>query len=335
MSPAARTAKLRHAQAVLRETALDGGDAGSEPLAAIADLLRLDRACSYSLRMLDGRARIDVAHTFQADGFLERFDAFLAHAPRQFGAYDPVRPQPWQRNRPLRPIDVDDYAQAVLYRELYPKLGIAQKHQLRMLVCDGPALLGWVGGWREGEFREQEVEALRALLPALKRQLRLVAHFGHARLLLETLGVALEAFGAPAFVVRVDGYPAYANAAGTACLSEAPETRERLARAVRLGDSDARVTPISARGAPPHWLVVLPPARPDLLVMLERAAAVWSLTPRQTEVLSHVVQGTPNKTIAATLGCSVRAVEVHVTALLDKTQTGSRAELRAKFWREG
>jgi DNA-binding NarL/FixJ family response regulator len=44
------------------------------------------------------------------------------------------------------------------------------------------------------------------------------------------------------------------------------------------------------------------------------------------------VQGTPNKTIAATLGCSVRAVEVHVTALLDKTQTGSRAELGARFW---
>jgi DNA-binding NarL/FixJ family response regulator len=43
----------------------------------------------------------------------------------------------------------------------------------------------------------------------------------------------------------------------------------------------------------------------------------------------HVVNGTPNTTIATMLRVSVRAVELHVTKLLDRAGVDSRAALVA------
>ena len=58
----------------------------------------------------------------------------------------------------------------------------------------------------------------------------------------------------------------------------------------------------------------------------------WRLTPRQSQVLAHLVQGAPNKDIATKLGCAMRTVEVHVAAILRKARAESRAQLVALFW---
>jgi DNA-binding CsgD family transcriptional regulator len=71
---------------------------------------------------------------------------------------------------------------------------------------------------------------------------------------------------------------------------------------------------------------------PETALRAERFAREHSLTPRQTEVLTHLASGKANKTIAALLGRAENTVELHVTALFAKLGCENRAELVARFW---
>jgi len=51
------------------------------------------------------------------------------------------------------------------------------------------------------------------------------------------------------------------------------------------------------------------------------------LTPREREVMEHVVAGQTSKEIGRALGVSPRTVEIHRTRVMDKMQAGSLAEL--------
>ena len=55
----------------------------------------------------------------------------------------------------------------------------------------------------------------------------------------------------------------------------------------------------------------------------------WTLSQRQVAVLEHVARGLANATIAALLGVSERAIEHHVTALLQRAGVTNRAGLVA------
>ncbi|HUN41346.1 MAG TPA: response regulator FixJ [Acetobacteraceae bacterium] len=57
------------------------------------------------------------------------------------------------------------------------------------------------------------------------------------------------------------------------------------------------------------------------------AARLASLTPREREVLEHLVAGKPNKTIAYDLGTSPRTVEVQRARVMEKMGARSLAEL--------
>jgi len=57
------------------------------------------------------------------------------------------------------------------------------------------------------------------------------------------------------------------------------------------------------------------------------AGRLASLTPREREVLSHLVEGKPNKTIAYDLGTSPRTVEVQRARVMEKMGARSLAEL--------
>ena len=62
----------------------------------------------------------------------------------------------------------------------------------------------------------------------------------------------------------------------------------------------------------------------------ERSAAqalLAALSPRETEVLDGLVEGKPNKVIAADLGISVRTVEVYRANVMTKMQVKSLSEL--------
>jgi two-component system response regulator FixJ len=62
-------------------------------------------------------------------------------------------------------------------------------------------------------------------------------------------------------------------------------------------------------------------------------ARISVLTPREREVLQHVVQGKPNKIIACDLGIHERTVKLHRTAITTKLGVSSVAEL-TKLWME-
>ena len=62
----------------------------------------------------------------------------------------------------------------------------------------------------------------------------------------------------------------------------------------------------------------------------EEAASIQlidGLTPRERDVLEHVIAGRPNKLIAFELGISPRTVEIHRAHLMDKMNAGSLPEL--------
>lgn len=52
-----------------------------------------------------------------------------------------------------------------------------------------------------------------------------------------------------------------------------------------------------------------------------------SLTPRELQVMEHIVRGAANKEVAAALGLSHKTVEVHRANVMRKTRAGSLAEL--------
>jgi DNA-binding NarL/FixJ family response regulator len=55
------------------------------------------------------------------------------------------------------------------------------------------------------------------------------------------------------------------------------------------------------------------------------------LTKRERTVLGELCRGLSNKEIALEIGCSVKTVEFHVSNILRKTGTPSRARLVATF----
>lgn len=73
--------------------------------------------------------------------------------------------------------------------------------------------------------------------------------------------------------------------------------------------------------------------RPDSSERLEELAHEWGLTQRQAETLRLLVGGLANKDIAAQLGISHRTVEIHLSALLQKANVESRAQLLSRFWK--
>jgi two-component system response regulator DctR len=58
-------------------------------------------------------------------------------------------------------------------------------------------------------------------------------------------------------------------------------------------------------------------------------ALLASLTPREREVMEHVLAGEPNKAIADALDVAVRTVEVHRARVFEKMGVGSAVELAA------
>jgi DNA-binding NarL/FixJ family response regulator len=154
-----------------------------------------------------------------------------------------------------------------------------------------------------------------------------------ARLLEAALSAALELLASPVFLVDDEQRVIKANEAGRQLLREQPEPT-RAAIGQRLtGQAEPAAVSLSAAGAPGHHLVSLPLEGGAIDAAAASLRMQHQLTKRQTEVLSLVVQGLANRDIAEKLGCSLRTVEIHLSAVFRKTGQQSRTKLVKWFYR--
>jgi DNA-binding NarL/FixJ family response regulator len=254
-----------------------------------------------------------------------------------WGAYNPGRPEPRQRNRvvSLSWAEMVEQKNLRIATELFPRIGVGGMTQVRVLVCDGPSLLGWVGTWQDGDGDERQRAIFTALIPELRRRLVMDRQLAQSARL-AAFDAVLDAIGKAAFLVDGHGRIREANRLGRELVrKESRALRDELVAAVASAAAPPRWTTTAVRsGASVGFLLVerSPSAGARLDTQVALAATRWSLTPRQTEILARVAEGNANRTIAAIAGISERTVEVHVTALLDKAQVECRAELVARVY---
>lgn len=270
------------------------------------------------------------------------FNRFFKTAPHRYAWYNAVRPEREQRNRLLEPHDLasqDEFESSAVYQRVLVPTGLHRDRQPRILLCDGPSLLGWFGAFHGGPVELRHRRMLARFAPIIRRRLRVERRLDSAPLFASALDAALERLGAPAFVLRANGSIALANAAGCALFDKRPDVRAALRDRIagRPATLAFDVTPLCEYGAPAAWLAILPATSPDdrIHAAVARAAQRWKLTARQRLVLEHIVHGHANATIAALLEISVRAVELHVTALFDRAGADGRGALVARVLLDG
>src|SRR5207247_1637416 len=185
--------------------------------------------------------------------------------PKRFANYNPSRPDVRQRNVALRSEDISPRTPPVV-RSFLPRFALSESDVLRVLVCEGPALLAWVGVFRAAKFSRADARRFDELVPALQRRLAFEQKLADAERLGADLAAALERMAAPAFVLRKGNAVVHANAAGRALLDDELTwvLDRRPAQSARLS-ADLQLVILEA-----------PPGDPAALAAL--ASARWLLT---------------------------------------------------------
>lgn len=288
-----------------------------------------ERAAGYTFGMEHGSPSIDrVFHSRMLDfaGFPEAWRS----SKNGWLAYDPTRPERSQRDRALHMRDLvrlKGRVAGLVGSSHWKKFGLADRDQLRVVVCDGPVAVAWIGGFRPGEFSAANRRVLQRLVPALKKRLALEARLREGDLARATISAALDRLGSPAFVVSRRGRIEHVNEAGRSALNaDRASVMASVEEAIAAGGSG--VTSLHMNGLGAHYLVTL--AVPAAETHAATAATKWGLTRRQSAVLAELTSGASNQVIAARLELSVRTVEVHLTHIYERAGVETRAELLAR-----
>lgn len=178
-----------------------------------------------------------------------------------------------------------------------------------------------MGGWAYPHLHSQHDE-----LPdgAVRLTLELPAPYRECRRFFELVGASIgygtTHLGLPPARVEADVHPRGGQyrviSAPVPTLAERIRAARNATEAIaveRLEQLYAELTAALRRSSPP-------------------SPSAWRLTERQRQVLELLVQGRPNKEVAAILGCAERTVEVHVTEILRRSGCTSRAQLIATYW---
>lgn len=293
-----------------------------------------DRGTGWELELLK-------THGFSKREELEsRIRSFFATSPGRFAWYDPVSPERDQRNRVIEAlgrIPPGQFEASRIYHEVFEPLAMQRHKQLRALVCEGSALLAWIGSLDPNPPDARQVRVLSALVPALQRRLSVERRIRCGPRIEAALHVALERVGGAAFLLDDEGRICEANVAGRElCDARGDTVRRALRDAVmhRATDIAFELTPLRENGTAHGYLAVARPQREEALAaQVAATASRWCLTARQREVLGLVARGMANATIAATLGIAERTVEFHVTAIFDRAGVDSRSALVAALVR--
>ena len=115
---------------------------------------------------------------------------------------------------------------------------------------------------------------------------------------------------------------------GAVTLLEKPFDDEALEAALQSAFASASRAPLPAAAAAPQASAAAPAAPlADSEAHARFRAREATLTPREREVLGHVVQGIYNKNIADRIGLSIKTVELYRARGMAKMQARSVAEL--------
>ncbi len=331
---------IRRIDESLGNVPVDGGALPEECVRELSSLLRAERFCALGRGPGPGGSVPELAI---CRGFppgieakrrvLEVLDRCAELGPPAFDVANPTAAAalPGRVVRPLAELSPASRGRA---RELLRGLGIAGYDVMRVVVCDGSAFLAWVGVMRRTEFTEQELLAFQQVVPQLRAHLALAQRLRHAELFEAGFAIVLEALAEPAFLLRRDGRLVASNrAAGELGLAPA-ELREQLGRALSDQAAEWSARPVGSGPEPGGYLVVRRCGG-----LSSRAIATagrrWTLTRAETRVLERLAQGCSNKEIARALCCSVRTVEIHVSAILRKGSCENRAAVVAELARIG
>jgi hypothetical protein len=252
--------------------------------------------------------------------FVSDFRDLLAKTPSHLFLFDPTRPDPRERDvvRVLAPTELTAHASS--QTALFRRYGMDGATQTRMLVCNGPMLLGWVGIFRDrpGAAARRDAWLVRSLGRALRRPLRLLHRLPRAGAAL--FEGALDVLPGDAYLVTRAGRVETANGKGAALLAAGFATRSaELAATVDaymrgVTGPDFDVHPLRFR----HGDVFIvhrreKPREMALAARLEEARARWALSSQQVVVLRELARG--------------RAMQ--------KSGTDSRLRLVAELWGAG
>ena len=334
-SDAARIRAIGEELAIVR---LDGPPVMSRVLPEVRQVLEADSMlCVCPVERSTGLEleRFDQDNFDHASQFKQRWVSFLASSPRRYAWYDPIRPEPEQRNRVVDALELippGEFEASAVYAQVLAPMRLQHHRQLRVLICDGASLLGWFGTFHSQPVTARQRRLLAALRPAVRRRLSLERRLSVAPRTSLALEAALERLGAPTFVIDRTGRVYELNRAGSTLLaSRGAELRRALADSVagRPSTLAFELTPLAERGVPTHYLAILRSTSSDARTAdaLAIVATRWKLTPRQQQVLALIVRGEGTTTIAAELGIGERAVELHITALFDQAGVDGRAAL--------
>lgn len=318
------------------------GDNVQASLEALHELLRTDKLLLFSLAPRPGSDDLTVsrhAAVTPPPQWRDVFDDFLRGRGVAWGGYNAVRPEPALRDRVLRSreLAVETENRSLRAQEmLFSRLGIEGEEAMRVLVCDGPSMLAWLGFVQPEETTEEQREVLERLVPAFRKRMLFERFITEATLASRALAASLEEVNGAAWVLDADGRVAHANAAGRAKYDEDPAAARRMLEAAAAGPSQPRLKTTALRdvGTSVGHIVIEPPDPAANAFGVGSAARRFGLTPAQTRVLERVARGVSNATIAAELGVAERTVEAHVTAILVKAQVPSRAALIVQIFRE-
>jgi DNA-binding NarL/FixJ family response regulator len=252
-----------------------------------------------------------------------RYVAGLPESETFLGHSNPHLVQKEQRNRVLPVRRIPDHPRA-----LFQALGILGHDQLRVLICDGPQELSWIGATREEPFTNCEIALLQRLTRPLQRRLRLERQLG-AGTVAAMFDVVLEALEAAAFVIGPRGAIEVANRAGRALLERGrKDVLDSIAASARQESevSAFSTTWVKAPGCPAYTLAIqkAPSGIAERVLLAQR---LWGLSVRQARVLELVASGASNKEIGRALACAEVTIENHLTELFRRSGTRSRAGL--------
>jgi DNA-binding CsgD family transcriptional regulator/PAS domain-containing protein len=326
----------------------------------LRSVLGAPRGAAYSWELGEEGPTLETAyfsgfHLMRAEmaGMLDRW---FRSTDGQWALFNPLAPEPFQRNELM---NVGTYTQLLesgggqdvdIYRlpltdearvrllddiargeEFHRRAGILHHHQLRVLACDGPVLLAWVGILTDAPVTPRQRRLFRRLVRPLVFRLRLEARMRSAPIHRAGLELALEALCQPAYLVSRSGTIVHANELGRRAMESSSGTVAGAVAGAIDGEPGYDVGSLALRGASGGFLVVARPGSSGdpaaAEARLRQVAAHFALTRRQVDVLRGLLRGHSNRRIALALGCSERTVEVHVRKLFAKMDATSRAEV--------